>query len=87
MNTKIEKLSELPAHFRKEIPEIKPLSPHQQLILTLFAEVWHTKEISSLLGVSDKTVEFHRSRLFQILGTNSIAMLTRIAIKMGLVKN
>jgi len=88
MNNDTKKqLPELPASFRKTLPAIQPLSPQLKLVLTLIGEGWFTKEIADLLKISPKTVEYHRSKLFQIFKTNSIPMLVRLAIKMELVKN
>lgn len=45
-----------------------------------------TKTIAGFLGVSDKTVEYHRARLFQRTHTHNLAGLTRFAIRHGFVK-
>jgi len=86
-NATNEKLPQLPAQWHKQLPPTKPLTKQQQLILTLFAEGWNTKEIADMLKVSPKTIEYHRSMLFKLLNTYSIAIFTRLAIKMGLVKD
>jgi DNA-binding NarL/FixJ family response regulator len=61
------------------------LTSRQRQILQLIAEGKQNKEIAEILGVSVKTIEFHRSRLMAKLGTRTVAELTRFAIHEGLV--
>ena len=61
------------------------LTPRQREVLQLVAEGKSTKEISSALGISPKTVEFHRNCLMDELGLRGIAELTRYAISQGMI--
>jgi len=61
------------------------LTTKQKQILQLVAEGRQSKEIAAIMHVSVKTVEFHRSRLHAKLGENSVAGLTRLAIREGLI--
>ena len=61
------------------------LSPRQREVLQLVAEGRTGKEIASLLQISVKTVEFHKSSIFRHLGVRSIADMTRYAMKRGIV--
>ena len=61
------------------------LTPRQREVLQLVAEGKTTKEISAALGISPKTVEFHRNSLMDELGLRTIAELTRYAIATGIV--
>lgn len=61
------------------------LTPRQREVLQLVAEGKSTKEISSALHISTKTVEFHRSCLMGELGIRTVAELTRYAVSQGLV--
>jgi DNA-binding NarL/FixJ family response regulator len=63
------------------------LTPRQREVLQLVAEGKSTKEISSTLGISPKTVEFHRNSLMDELGVRTIAELTRYAISQGMVNS
>jgi DNA-binding CsgD family transcriptional regulator len=45
-----------------------------------------TKEIAADLGISPKTVEYHRARLYRIFGVNDLVSLCRRAIAVGLIK-
>jgi DNA-binding NarL/FixJ family response regulator len=60
------------------------LSPRQREVLQLVAEGKATKEIASILNVSVKTVEFHKTRIMKELGLRSAAELTKYAIATGL---
>ncbi len=60
------------------------LSSHQREVLQLVAEGKATKEIASILNVSIKTVEFHKTRIMKELGLRTAAELTKYAISAGL---
>jgi DNA-binding NarL/FixJ family response regulator len=61
------------------------LTDRQRQILQLVAEGRQNKEIAEVLGVSVKTVEFHRGRLMARLNARSVAELTRYAVLEGLI--
>jgi DNA-binding NarL/FixJ family response regulator len=61
------------------------LTPRQREVLQLVAEGRTGKEIASSLGISIKTVEFHKSAIMQELGLRSVAELTRYAIEHGIL--
>jgi DNA-binding NarL/FixJ family response regulator len=61
------------------------LTLRQREILQLIAEGRNTKEIASMLGISVKTVEAHRSQVMDRLGIHDVAGLVRYAIRTGLV--
>lgn len=61
------------------------LTPRQREVLQLIAEGKSTKEISQALGISPKTVEFHRNSLMDELGVRTTAELTRFALARGIV--
>jgi DNA-binding NarL/FixJ family response regulator len=63
----------------------KPLTARQTEILRHVASGRTTKEIARELGISPKTVEFHRSRLMARVGVHDVTGLTRYAIQAGLV--
>lgn len=63
------------------------LSYRQREILRLIAEGLTTKEISSILGITQKTVESHRAQLMSELDIHNIAGLVRYAIRTGLIKS
>jgi DNA-binding NarL/FixJ family response regulator len=57
------------------------LSPRQREVIQLVAEGRANKEIAALLHISEKTVDFHKSRIKRELMLNSTAQLTQFAIK------
>lgn len=61
------------------------LSRREQEVLRLHAEGKSTKEISSVLVISVRTVESYRARLMLKLGAKSIADLVRYAIRNHIV--
>ncbi|HEX6736568.1 MAG TPA: response regulator transcription factor [Azonexus sp.] len=61
------------------------LTKRQAEILRLVASGRTTKEIARSLGISPKTVEFHRARLMERLGVHEVTALTRFAIQAGIV--
>lgn len=68
--------------------ELKPelLSSRERQVLQLIGEGKATKEVASLLGISVKTAESHRSRLMQKLDIHEVASLVRYAIRRGLIQ-
>ncbi|MEX0900001.1 MAG: response regulator transcription factor [Gammaproteobacteria bacterium] len=70
---------------RSELPP-DPLTDRERQVLQLVAEGNTTKRIASLLGVSVKTAESHRTRMMQKLGIHETASLVRYAIRRGFIK-
>lgn len=62
-----------------------PLTTRQTEILRHVASGRTTKEIARELGISPKTVEFHRSRLMEKIGVHDVTGLTRFALNTGIV--
>ena len=60
------------------------LSPKQKDVLKLLSEGRSAKEIATVLGISVKTVEFHKTRIRQRLGLHTTAELTRFAVEQHL---
>jgi DNA-binding NarL/FixJ family response regulator len=63
----------------------KQLTMRQREVLQLVAEGRSLKEIASILCVSVKTVEFHKTRIVKQLGLSTTADLTKYAVTHGLV--
>jgi DNA-binding NarL/FixJ family response regulator len=61
------------------------LSARQREVLQLVAEGRTNKQVAALLHISVKTVEFHKSSLMKRVGIHSVAELTQLAIKHGLI--
>jgi DNA-binding NarL/FixJ family response regulator len=63
-----------------------PLTPRERQVLQLIAEGKTTKEIASLLKISVKTADSHRTNIMGKLETHGIAGLVRYAIRRGLIE-
>ena len=61
------------------------LTLRQREVLQLVAEGRSLKEIASILCLSVKTVEFHKTRIAKQLGLHTTADLTKYAVTLGLV--
>lgn len=65
--------------------EADPLSAREREVLQLLAEGHRATEIAARLHVSSKTVETHRRQIMSKLGLDSVAALTKYAIRHGLI--
>jgi DNA-binding NarL/FixJ family response regulator len=61
------------------------MTPRQREVLQLLAEGLQVKEIASKLGVSPRTVEFHKYRIMDELGLRTAAEIARYAARHGMV--
>jgi DNA-binding NarL/FixJ family response regulator len=62
------------------------LSAREIEVLRLVALGLSTKEIAGRLEISTRTVETHRGNLMRKLGVHSVAVLTQIAMREGLIR-
>ncbi|HEY5815538.1 MAG TPA: response regulator transcription factor [Solirubrobacterales bacterium] len=62
------------------------LTPREEEIVKLVAEAHTSKEIASILHLSEKTVENHRANAMRKLGMRDRVELVRYAIRRGLVE-
>ncbi len=67
-----EKASEIAAHFAT-------LTPREKEIMMLVTEGHSSKVIALDLGISERTVELHRSRVMKKMSARSVADLVRMA--------
>jgi len=63
-----------------------PLSAREHQVIQLIVEGKSTRDIATMLGISVKTAESHRSRLMQKLDIHETASLVRYAIRRGLAE-
>jgi DNA-binding NarL/FixJ family response regulator len=75
---------------RREAPSggdvVRALSERERQVLRLLALGSSAKEVAAQLCISVKTVETHRARLCAKVATHSVADLTRLAVRAGLVE-
>jgi two-component system, NarL family, nitrate/nitrite response regulator NarL len=71
------------SHMRatRETSAISMLSPQEQKILRLVAQGKSNREIGAELGVHEKTVKFHMTRIMDKLGVRNRVEATRLAHK------
>jgi DNA-binding NarL/FixJ family response regulator len=65
---------------------VAALTPRQREILQLFVEGQSAKEIANTLGISARTVEFHKYQMMESLHIGNSAELIHFAIKHGVVR-
>jgi DNA-binding NarL/FixJ family response regulator len=61
------------------------LTQRQLEILQLIAEGKANKEVAVILNLAVKTVEFHKTRIMQVLGLKTTSELTKYAISHGII--
>lgn len=64
---------------------LRGLTDREREVLALIARGQSTKEIAVSLDIGQRTVETHRANLMRKLGVKSVALLTQVAIREGLV--
>jgi len=67
------------------IQEDDRLTERQREVLQLLAEGKVMKEVADILGMSPRTVAFHKYRMMEVLGAKSNAELVRYAIRNHMV--
>ena len=63
------------------IPADDPLTARERQVLKLIAEGYSTRECATILGVSVKTADSHRTRLMRKLDIHGTAGLVRYAVR------
>jgi DNA-binding NarL/FixJ family response regulator len=67
-------------------PELPKLTPREGEVIQLLAEGKSSKEVASLLNLSTKTAETHRSNIMRKLGFHSIRDLVVYAVKNNIIQ-
>jgi two-component system response regulator NreC len=62
------------------------LTARERQVIRLIAEGKSTKDVASLLGISIKTAESHRTALMKKLNIHEVASLVLYAVRRGIVK-
>ncbi len=63
------------------------ISPREMEVLKLLLEGCRNKAVAYELGISERTVEVHRTRMMRRLGLRSFAELIRLAVQLGLASD
>lgn len=75
----------VPGCGRHAVPHRNPLSPREREVLDLVSEGLAAKQVAGRLGISEKTVEHHKGRIFRKLGVPNQAAAVRAAVALRLV--
>jgi len=67
-------------------PRLPELTPREREVIQLLAEGKSSKEVASLLNLSTKTAETHRSNIMRKLGFHSIRDLVVYAVKNNIIQ-
>ena len=78
--------------YLKRIPDKMPLTfesltTREREIIQLIADGQNSKELAHQFGVSIKTIEVHRHNIMNKLNLNSVASLTKYALREGLTSS
>lgn len=76
----------LDSYFEPGDPGEGTLRGRERQVLQLVAEGKSTKEIASILGISVKTADSHRSKIKEKLDVHDIAGLVRYAVRHGMIQ-
>jgi DNA-binding NarL/FixJ family response regulator len=71
---------------KNEVPRLPTLTAREREVTQLLAEGKSSKEVASLLNLSTKTAETHRSNIMRKLGFHSIRDLVVYAIKNNIIQ-
>jgi len=71
---------------KKPMSVTSEFSQQERSIIELSHEGLRAKQIASHLSIAPKTVEWHKSRIFQKLGINSTKEMVDFAIKSGIIR-
>lgn len=77
----VELLREGPGHAHG----LRQITEREREVLALLARGLSSKEIGAALDIGTRTVETHRANLMRKLGVRSVALLTQVAIREGIV--
>jgi DNA-binding NarL/FixJ family response regulator len=67
-------------------PKFPSLTPREREVIQLLAEGKSSKEVASVLNLSTKTAETHRSNIMRKLGFHSIRDLVLYAVKNNIIQ-
>jgi len=70
----------------KSAPRLPELTPREREVIQLLAEGKSSKEVASLLNLSTKTAETHRSNIMRKLGFHSIRDLVVYAVQNNIIQ-
>lgn len=85
--TVAEKIKHAPATENVSMSSLGQLTLRQREVLQLLAEGKSAKEAATILGISRRTVEYHKYRIMDVLRVYKSAELTQFAVQQGLLSS
>ena len=85
--TVAEKIKHAPAIENVSMSSLGQLTLRQREVLQLLAEGKSAKEAATILGISRRTVEYHKYRIMDVLRVYKSAELTQFAVQQGLLSS
>lgn len=80
-----QQMAEILKGSRPAKTDLRALTDREREVLILLARGLSTKEIATTLDIGTRTVETHRANVMRKLGVRSVALLTQVAIREGIV--
>ncbi len=80
-----QQMAEILKGSRPAKADLRALTDREREVLILLARGLSTKEIATTLDIGTRTVETHRANVMRKLGVRSVALLTQVAIREGIV--
>lgn len=77
--TIVRECATAPPEHRLDVPGLQRLSQREREVVELLLQGCRSKEIATLLNVSEKTIGTHRARAFQKLALRGVGDLFRVA--------
>lgn len=62
------------------LPTQEPLTPRERTVLELIVKGATSREASTTLGISPRTIEFHRANIMQKFAAKNVADLMRMVM-------
>ena len=70
-------------NFKSDFASLSSLTDREHDVLRLIADGLPNKQIAVKLGVTAKTIEFHKTRIYHRLGVSGPILAVRMAIREG----
>jgi DNA-binding NarL/FixJ family response regulator len=68
------------------VDPLSRLSPKQRVVMQMIAEGKTSRQIAGALGITERTVDTHRTKLMQRLRVNDVAGVVRMAFHLGVLE-
>jgi DNA-binding CsgD family transcriptional regulator len=80
----LERSAAIVATRSTEHDRFETLTPRERDVFAKLITGASNKEVGRRLGISPRTIEIHRARIFKKLGAKNVADLVRMAMRLGI---